>query len=751
MKILMVTTGYPPDDLGGTAVHVQQLAEALVRDGNEVSIFCRIGDPSRSDYVTDRIEVRGIPLLRVNYNFSDARNLSAIFENPRIEELLAEEIRRYRPDLVHVHHLTCLSTTILDRVHSMAVPLVMTLHDFWMVCPKGQRITKDLEICQDLDRERCAPCLSSLWPHFEISASVLRDLDEKLRSRMRLCDALIVPSAHHRDRMLEIALDPDRVHVVAHGLDHDLIPPAVARRFPPKRIGFIGTVLPSKGVHVLLKAMELLNNPTLECHIYGEILPFHGDTTYGDRLRKFQDCVPGLKFHGRYTQEALPGILAGLDICVVPSLWYESFCLTIREAMLAGLPVVASDLGAMAEALHGIDARLLFRRNDPEDLARVLTELATDFDRYQQHTRNRCRVRTLGDMVTDTQSIYQRCLPGWNSSTKSHVPQGKRKRGKDPYATVFVPTYNGGAIWKRVLQRILEQETDFDFEVLVIDSGSRDGTDLFTETFPQVRQMRIDNREFNHGLTRNLGVSMARGEIVALLTQDALPIDRTWLQRLVDNFDDLTVAGAYCHQLPREDCNPFQRERLKGWTRGEGKPDRKELKDRILWEQMSPMDRYRLIAFDDVASSVRKAVMKEIPFERRTFGEDVAWGKAAILGGKTIVMDPLAVVVHSHNNSIFYEFKRVYLDHQNLHRLVGLRTIPTRTLVLLCTMRATTKLLGFIWRDDIPFFSKVWWSLKTPAYAFGQNLGQYLGARSAILGTEHGFYRWLDGKLRRGV
>jgi glycosyltransferase involved in cell wall biosynthesis len=196
--------------------------------------------------------------------------------------------------------------------------------------------------------------------------------------------------------MLEVDLDPSRVHVVTHGLDHDLIPPANTRRFPPKRIGFIGSVLPSKGIHVLLKAMALLNNPSLECHIYGEILPFHGDNSYGERLKELVPPNLPVLFHGRYDQEQLPQILQELDICVVPSLWWESFCLTIREAMLAGLPVVASNLGAMAEALREIDARLLFRPDDPEDLARVLTNLATDADRY---VRQRSLTFRLGDNI----------------------------------------------------------------------------------------------------------------------------------------------------------------------------------------------------------------------------------------------------------------------------------------------------------------------------------------------------------------
>jgi hypothetical protein len=165
---------------------------------------------------------------------------------------------------------------------------------------------------------------------------------------------------------------------------------------------------------------------------------------------------------------------------------------------------------------------------------------------------------------------------------------------------------------------------------------------------------------------------------------------------------------------------------------------------------MHPYERFLLIAFDDVASAVRKSVMEQIPFEKRQFGEDVAWGRQAILAGHTLVMDPRSVVIHSHNKPILYELKRVYLDHQNLHDLVGLRTIPTLWLLLKCSVKAWLHLTAVVWRDDRGLLYRIPWLLKTPFYGFTQNLAQYLGARSSMA-KKKGFWGWLDRKLRRGV
>jgi GT2 family glycosyltransferase len=143
--------------------------------------------------------------------------------------------------------------------------------------------------------------------------------------------------------------------------------------------------------------------------------------------------------------------------------------------------------------------------------------------------------------------------------------------------------------------------------------------------------------------------------------------------------------------------------------------------------------------------------MTQIPFEKRQFGEDIAWAKAAILSGATIVQDPQSVVIHSHNNSSFYEFKRVYLDHQNLYRLIGLHTIGRFSDAMLATVKGTGTLARSVWRTDESLLSKIWWTLKTPWYVLGQNMGQYLGARSAIKGTDRGLTGWMDRRLRKGV
>jgi rhamnosyltransferase len=755
MKILFVGAGYPPGARGGTEIHMRDLAQALRGRGHELSVFCREGDAARPDYAVRDEVVDGVAVRRVNYAFRDASDFAFIHENPRFDALFAEHLSTTRPDLVHFHHLTCLSTSLLDVARRAGAPTVMTLHDFWTVCPRGQRITAALERCETLDRTQCAPCLTRLWPHFTITPETLGALDERLRARLDGVDLLISPSEEHRRKMLEFGLDPARHVVVAHGLASEGLAAARRPRTELRRVGFIGSVIPSKGVHVLVEAFRRAAVPGLTLDLYGDVLNFHGDVGYGERLRSAAGDAP-VVLRGGYDPEALPGILRDLDLLVVPSLWRESFCLTAREAFLAGVPVLASRLGGLAEAFVDGEGGRFFAPGDVAELALRLRELATDDGAFRALAQKIPAVRTLASCAAETEARYASVVAARASAsppaprTGASVAAAAATAEGRPYATVFIPTWNGGPLFETVLDKVLAQKTPFPFEVLVIDSGSRDGTVEAIKRRPAVRLIEIPNTEFNHGLTRNRAVREARGEIVALLTQDAEPYDDGWLARLVSNFDDPEVAGAYCHQHPRPDCNPFQRDRLRGWTKESGAPEVRRLADPAAWDRMHPYDRYRLAAFDDVASCVRKSAMETLPFAKRQFGEDVEWGKRAILAGKKIVMDPGAVVIHSHDSPVMYEFKRVYLDHQNLNDLFGLRTIPRAWMTAWFSFRYFWSLLPAVWRDDRSLAYRALWTLKLPLYAFTQNLAQYLGAKSAQWKRE-GRMEFLDRWLRKAV
>jgi len=415
MRICHVISEYLPDQSGGTQIHVRDLSRGLRARGHEVSVFCgRRGDGD--EYALADYEFEGVAVTTLTNNFADVDRFEMLYANPKIDGRFRGYLERTRPDLVHFHHVSGLSVTMIEVAVDLGIPALMTLHDHWLVCPRGQRIHPEtLAICDPLDRTVCLPCLAALWPHLlsatpeqwgpNVSAYRLRRFEDEVRRAFELCSMLIAPSVFHRDRFVEWGVSPERIVAVPHGLSRDGFPENPREPRPVTTIGFIGTALPSKGVHVLIDAFQKLGRADLTLRIHGAMPVFHGDSGYGDRLRARVTAGTDVRFEGAYEQADLPAILADIDILVVPAIWWESFCLTIREGALAGVPVVASDHGAMHEAIaQGIAVG--FRPGDSDDLCRVLRELIAD-DRLRAELGRKAElVRDLDDCVAETVRIY---------------------------------------------------------------------------------------------------------------------------------------------------------------------------------------------------------------------------------------------------------------------------------------------------------------------------------------------------------
>jgi rhamnosyltransferase len=262
-----------------------------------------------------------------------------------------------------------------------------------------------------------------------------------------------------------------------------------------------------------------------------------------------------------------------------------------------------------------------------------------------------------------------------------------------PRVSIVIPTKDGAETLPRLLVALEEQDASFDHEIVAIDSGSKDGSvEILREHGARVES--IPPSDFDHGGTRNSAIRQTRGELIALLTQDAVPLGKSFLEALARPFDDARVAGVYGRQVPRPDCDVLTRRHLESWLTGRREPARVERGEWPL-ESRSPAERYKLCVFDNVCSAIRRSVWEEYPFPLTFFGEDIAWGKRVIEAGWAIVYEPGAVVEHSHRRSIFEEYKRTRMCHQRLHELFNLATLPRR--------RDIPRAVLSNWVRDVPY------------------------------------------------
>lgn len=432
MKILMVVHGFVPEQTGGVELRCFYLARELAKE-HDVRVFTRTGDASKADYELSRETIDGIAVTRAHYNFGDCTSFRDIYVNERMEKVFEDYLDDDPPDVVHVHHLTCLTTTIPAALQRRDIATVMSLHDFWLSCPRGQIIRTDLNICDPIDRTKCLPCLQDLWPHFPWpkrglfdrllgrpgDLSSIHEYEAHIRGVLATPDRLFAPCDFHRNKFIELGAPKERIQTMAYGFDKTMFEGVAAQRKPADkiRIGYIGSVIPTKGVHVLLDAFEGIDSSKATLDIYGEIPSFHGDTSYAKRIEGQVAADESVTIHGRYENRDLPDILSRIDILVVPSVWYETFSITIREGFLAGIPVVASRLGAMGEAFEDEVSGLYFTHGDASDLRTKLARLVDDADLRERLVAAPKTIKDIGDNAQEIAAIYEELASAKRSAT----------------------------------------------------------------------------------------------------------------------------------------------------------------------------------------------------------------------------------------------------------------------------------------------------------------------------------------------
>ena len=218
--------------------------------------------------------------------------------------------------------------------------------------------------------------------------------------------------------------------------------------------------------------------------------------------------------------------------------------------------------------------------------------------------------------------------------------------------SIVIPVKDGGADLVRCLDAISRQRIDEDVEVVVVDSGSRDGSAQRAAGLG-ARVHSIPASEFHHGRTRNLGASLARGETLVFTSQDAYAADDSWLATLTAPLRDDTVAGVYGRQLPHEDATPPERYFL-DFLYG---PDLR-VQQRSMPAAGSPSSqrcsRTSTLRFHVWCGSA-------YPFDEDiVMSEDQEWSRRVLLAGLEIVYQPEAAVYHSHTYSMVSAMRRFF-------------------------------------------------------------------------------------------
>lgn len=374
MRILHAVHGFPPEAIGGTELYVQRLARAQRDRGHEVSVFAGSLE-WRPAVAVERSREDGVDVLRIHRADLYFDRWDKGF-NPLVAAAFAEHVRAVRPAVVHVHQWIRLSSDLVRQAAAAGVPAVATAHDLYPSCPRVFRLkgVAGDEACEEpMGVAACLACVPR-W-RFQSDAEVaalIESYRDDMREELRLARVRIAPSRTHGEFLARVlGLDPGAFETIPHGLLQE-VPPGARRATADGllHLGYWSHLHPLKGAHVLLEAVgRMRERRRVRVHLFGA----HADEAYAARLDQLGSGLDVVRY-GRYQLQQVAA--AELDLAVIPTLCRESWSFLLDEAFGLGLPIVASDAGALAERAT---ARVrLFERNDPASLAAVLDELAAD-------------------------------------------------------------------------------------------------------------------------------------------------------------------------------------------------------------------------------------------------------------------------------------------------------------------------------------------------------------------------------------
>lgn len=342
LRVLKILHGSPPDAMGGAGLVAGALAVALQDLGAQVTIAHPASEGATS--------WQGVPLHAAGVD--PARGFRGSWD--RSPDAVRRMLEALQPDVVHVHHLSGWPLGLPIIAREWGARVVVTLHDYAIPCARGQLVDRDGHVCSGPSTETCSPCLApylglrarmSGWTP-AVDRTVVRTRLARARDALDAAHVRLAPSADLARRMERMGAGP--VHVSPIPLPRPMTRAPVAPP-GPVRFLFCGSIIPTKGPHLLIDAFARLPDPDVTLTIVGHSPPYPADPRYSPRLRSRAKQDPRVSWVGAYRHAHIGSLLSRHDVLVVPSIWPENSPVIVREATAAGLRTIAPKIGGASE------------------------------------------------------------------------------------------------------------------------------------------------------------------------------------------------------------------------------------------------------------------------------------------------------------------------------------------------------------------------------------------------------------------
>lgn len=403
---------------GGTELHTRNVIDGLSSRFHSTVMYPS-SIPRRWIDLAAREETEYLRLLELRRESADAQDsfLGAYgdISNEHVESVFAACLKGGGQQIVHFQHLSDAGSLLLPLIaRRLGRKVVISLHDYYLLCPEYNLVLPGLTRCEKIAADggdaQCLYCLGAKRRYHgkgmpALLGDYLAERREVLGRVFEAADVLVAPSEFVRRRFLKAYGEGirEKIVTVPHGME--AIPKVRrARRKGALNVAFLGNASDRKGVFILLLAAQLLKKikANIRFEIFGQIESAPSEMA--------EDL--GIALHGHYQRGDLPRLLAKTDLVVIPSVWDETFCLTATESQVMGIPVLASDAGAIGERIADGENGFLVPPNDARELAARLLTLERNtslLDRVAANLRYQ-RFKTMEENVEDYARIYRLLL-----------------------------------------------------------------------------------------------------------------------------------------------------------------------------------------------------------------------------------------------------------------------------------------------------------------------------------------------------
>jgi glycosyltransferase involved in cell wall biosynthesis len=372
MRILITSSLYPtpgaPKVVGGAEIFVRRVAEGLLKNGDAVEVVRAASLPEQAMETSNGIDVYSAPVKNIYRPFTGqrsapARGLWHATEDWRQSaELVAGRIKAFKPDVLHSNNLSGLTTAVWKTAAELNVPVLHTLHDYYLTCPRCSRFSKG-KACE----HTCMSC---------------RLLTINRRSATRYLRGVVGVSQRILDIHLETGLfaDTELRKVIPHASTVPVAAPSKYSAGPVLTLGFIGRVTEEKGIYNLVKALASLPHDRVRLVIAG--------VAEAEMQHELRAIAPkaSIEFLGFVEPETF---YRQIDVVVIPPIWEEPGPLVVADAQAARKPFLGTQFGGIPEAVErgavgwltapdptSLADSILRIMSNPEELAAMVDKLA---------------------------------------------------------------------------------------------------------------------------------------------------------------------------------------------------------------------------------------------------------------------------------------------------------------------------------------------------------------------------------------